>query len=250
MTSMLAILRRELTSTFFSPLAWILLSLFLLAQGYSFYLFMELASQPFAPHGAVMQYFFGGTWLYWLSVIFVISTITMRLLAEERRSGTIESLMTAPVSELQVVMGKYLAALVFYGFLWVPSLIYVALVAWLSDAAAAVAWGPVVSGYLGTLLVGASFISVGLLCSTLTKKQVIAAVLCFTLLTMFLLVGALEMFVSHPLLMAIIAHINLFSMMEDFSRGIVDSRHLVLHLCVVVFCLWAACKTLEVHKWR
>ena len=121
---MLSILRKELLSYFYSPLAWVVMSLFLVVQGYSFFLLIKLVSHPQGPHGAVMKLFFGGTVLFWLSVIFVASVITMRLVAEERRSNTIESLMTAPVTEARVVLGKYLAAVVFYALLWLPTLLY------------------------------------------------------------------------------------------------------------------------------
>jgi len=98
--------------------------LFLLVQGYSFWLFVALLAGRDAPHGAVMQYFFGGTFLYWLFVMFLVSVITMRLVAEERRAGTLEQLLTAPVDEAQVVVGKYLGALVFWAALWTRHLLY------------------------------------------------------------------------------------------------------------------------------
>lgn len=249
MTNVLTVLRRELLSLFLSPLAWVLLTLFLLVQGYSFYLFMELINQPYAPHGAVMRYFFGGTFLYWLFVIFVTAVITMRLLAEERRSGTIETLLTAPVTELQVVLGKYVAALLFYAFLWVPTLIYVVIVAELSGPAQ-VSWGSVLSGYLGTLALGATCLAFGLLASALTKSQVIAAVLTFTMLSLFLLMGAVDLFVKDPWLKSVLAHLDLFDHMEEFSRGIVDSRRVVLYVSLILFSLTAATKALEAKKWR
>lgn len=239
---------RELLGYYCSPLAWVILTLFLLVQGYAFYLYVELVNRPDAPHGAVMQYFFGGTVLYWLFVVFVVSALTMRLLAEERRSGTIEPLLTAPVTEAQVVLAKYLAAVLFYAFLWLPTLLYVAVVAWL--AAPALSWGPVAAGYLGTLLVGAACIAVGLAASALTRSQIIAAVLTFTALSLLLLVGALESFVSGPVARAIVEHLNLFDHMEDFARGIVDTRRVVFHLSLILFCLVAATKALERRKWR
>jgi ABC-2 type transport system permease protein len=244
----ITLLRRELAGYFFSPLAWVVLALFLVVQGYSFYLFLELISQPQAPHGAVMQYFFGGTFLYWLFVIVIVSTLTMRLLAEERRSGTIETLMAAPVREVEVVVGKYLAALLFYAFLWAPTVVYVALVVRLSGAG--FAWGPVLSGYLGTMVIGAACIAIGLLASALSRNQIVAALLTFAVLTLLLLLGPLEHFVASPVIRAVVSHVNLFEHMEDFARGIVDSRHLVLHGSVIVFCLAAATKALEAKKWR
>jgi ABC-2 type transport system permease protein len=245
----LAILRRELCSLFFSPLGWVVLALFLLVQGYGFYLLVELQAQPMAPHGPVLQHFFGGTFLYWLFLILMVSAITMRLCAEERRSGTMETLLTAPVTETQVILGKYLAALLFYLVLWTPTLIYVVLLARLSPEGS-FAWGPVLSGYLGTLLVGASCLAVGLLASALTRSQVIAAVLSFVVLSLLLLLAPLELFVSGPRLRALIAYLNLFDQMEELASGIVDSRRLVLHASLILFCLVAATKALEHRRWR
>jgi ABC-2 type transport system permease protein len=245
-----ALLRRELWSYFFTPLAWVVLTLFLLVQGYGFYLYVELINRPDAPHGQVMQYFFGGTFLYWLFLIFIVSAITMRLIAEERRLGTVEPLMTAPVSAGEVVVAKYLAAVLFYGFLWLPTLAYVAVLAGLLPESTVLDWGPIAAGYLGTLAVGAAFISVGLLASALCRSQIVAAMLCFVALSLLVLLGALEPFVSRPGLRAVLAHVNLFQHMEDFARGIVDSRAVVLLLSVVVFCLVAAARALEARKWR
>jgi ABC-2 type transport system permease protein len=247
--SALAILRRELLASFLSPLGWVVLGLFLLVQGYSFYILVELLAQPVAPHGPILHFFFGGTLQYWIFVILIVSTITMRLCAEERRSGTLETLLTAPVTELEVILGKYVATLIFYAFLWAPTLIYVVLAARLSPEGS-VGWGPVLSGYLGTLLVGASCIAVGLLASALTRSQVIAAVLSFSVLSLLLLLGPLELFVSSPSLRAVISHLNLFDQMEEFASGIVDSRRLVLHLSLIVLCLAAATRALEARKWR
>ena len=244
---MLSILRKELACYYYSPLAWVVMSLFLVVQGYSFFLIIKLINHPQGPHGAAMKLFFGGTILFWLSVIFVASVITMRLVAEERRLGTIESLMTAPVTETQVVLGKYLAALLFHATLWIPSLLYVAVLWQLSGR---LDLGPVASGYLGTMLVGASFLAVGTLGSVLVKHQIIAAVLTFTMLVGMLMVGPLELFVTDPTLKAVIDHISLFDQMEDFGRGIVDSRHLVYHGSVICFCLCCCVKVLEGSKWR
>lgn len=239
-----AVMRRELVSYFWSPLGWIVMTLFALVQGYSFYLLMQLVSQPYAPHGAVLQLFFGGTLLYWLFLIVIVSLITMRLVAEERRSGTMESLLTAPVSELQIVLGKYLAATCFFSVLWLPTGVYVLLV-WQLQGEPPLDWGPVASGYLGTLSVGAASLALGLLCSSITRNQLIAALLTFSLLAMGLLLEPLRQFVHGTIAARTIAHVSLFAQMEQFSRGIVDGRHLVYHASIVGFCLFGATKALE-----
>jgi ABC-type transport system involved in multi-copper enzyme maturation permease subunit len=239
MTSALVIARRELVAYFLSPIAYLVLTLFLLVQGYSFWLFIELLAGRDAPHGAVMQYFFGGTFLYWLFVMFLVATITMRLVAEERRAGTLEPLLTAPVDEAAVVVGKYLGALAFWAALWAPTLLYVLVLrGYAPDAPDA---GPIAAGYLGTLLVGASALAVGTLCSTVTRNQIVAAVACFVALVLLLLVGALgDALVRTGPWSAVLAYINLFRHMEDFGRGIVDTRHVVYHVALAALALFAA----------
>ncbi len=247
--NVLTLIRKELAGYFLSPLAWVILTMFLLVQGYSFYLLMVLVTQPNAPHGAVMQFFFGGTVMYWLFMIFVVSTITMRLIAEERARGTIEALLTAPISEAEVILGKYLAAVAFYAFLWLPTASYVVMLRRLTGSEA-LDLGPVLSAYLGTLLVGAACIAVGLLASSLTRSQIVAATITFALLSVLLLSGPLELYVERPALRDLLRYVNLFDHMEDFARGIVDSRQLVFYGSIIVFCLFAATKALEVKKWR
>ena len=224
------------------------MTLFLAIQGYSFFLIVKLVNHPQGPHGAVLRFYFGGTILYWLSLIFVVAVITMRLVAAERRAGTIEPLMTAPVSETQVVLGKYLAAVLFYAFLWLPTLLYVAAVSRL--ASQPVDLGPVAAGYLGTLGLGAAFIAVGLLGSVLVRHQIIAAVLTFAVLLALLMVGPLELFLHGGALKQLIAHINLFEQMNALGRGIVDTRHLVYQLSLTLFCLVCAVLALRGRKWR
>jgi ABC-2 type transport system permease protein len=242
----LAIARRELGAYFLQPLSYLVIGLFLAVEGYSFWLLLSLLSGGSTPHGAVLQYFFGGTFLYWLFVTFLVSVLTMRLVAEERQRGTLEPLLTAPVHERDVIFGKYLGALGFWVALWAPTLLYVALLSAYSPAHARLDLGPIVSGYLGTLLVGASAIAIGLWTSTLTRNQIVAAVLCFAILTLLLLLGALgDTLVRTGPLGAIFRHIDLFRQMEDFGRGILDTRHLVHHGCIIGLALFLAVRRLE-----
>lgn len=243
--------RRELAAYFLSPVSYLVLTLFLVVEGYSFWLFTELLSGRDTPHGAVLQYFFGGTFLYWLFVMFLVSVITMRLVAEERRSGTLEPLLTAPVDEWEVVLGKFLGALGFWAALWLPTLLYVVVLRAYAPPGAAPDPGPIASGYLGTLLIGASSLALGLLASTVTRNQILAAVLCFATLAMLLLVGALgDALVRSGPWSAVLQHINLFRHMEDFGRGIVDSRHVVYHLGLAALALFAATRALAAQRGR
>jgi ABC-2 type transport system permease protein len=244
----LAVARRELAAYFFSPVSYLVATLFLLVQGYSFWLFLRILNERPVQHGAVLQYFFGGTVLFWLFVMFLAAVITMRLIAEERRSGTLEPLLTAPVAEVSVIVGKYLGCVGFYAALWVPTLLYVVLLRAYSPEGVAPDLGPVVAGYLGTLLVSSSALALGLLFSTVTRNQILAAVLSFVTLAMLLLLGPLGRMISWPPAAALFRYIDLFGQMEDFGRGIVDSRRFVYHLSIVAVALFAATRALAAGR--
>jgi ABC-2 type transport system permease protein len=242
----LVIARRELASYFLTPLAWVVGTLFLLVEGYSFWLFAALLNGSNTPHGAVMQYFFGGTFLYWLFLMFLVAVLTMRLVAEEKRTGTIEPLLTAPVDAVDVILGKFLGALGFYAALWVPTLLYVLILRSHAPAGGAPDPGPIAAGYLGTLLVGAGALALGLFASSVTRNQILAALLSFVMLAMMLLVGALgDALVRSGPWSPVLQYVNLFRHMDDFGRGIVDSRRIVYHLGLVALGLFAAVRALD-----
>jgi len=241
-----AIVRRELIAYFSSPLAYIVMTAFLLMQGYIFYLIVSFLNNPQTPAMTPLRLFFGGTIFFWLFLLFVVPVITMRLLAEERRSGTIEVLLTSPVSEAQVVVGKFAAALIFYAFLWLPTILYVVVLKRNSE----IDLGPVIAGYIGVLLLGFLFLSVGTLASTLSNNQLIAAIIAFAAIVALFSIGLVEQLLSASFLKAALAHMNLWTQMDDFAKGIVDTRHVVYQLSVGVLFLFLATKSLEVKKWR
>jgi len=242
----LAIMDREIRAYFFSPLAYIVAAFLLLVNGMVFWLIVSFLNNPQAGFGAPLELFFGQTIYFWLVLLFVAPVLTMRLLSEERRSGTIEVLMTAPINEAQVVVGKYLAALIFYCFLWLPTLTYAGIVAYYSE----VDWGPVAAGYLGVFGVGAFFLSVGLFASALTRSQLVAAILTFALLIPLFTFGLLENLFNDPTLKQAFSYLNLWQHMEEFSKGIVDTRHLVYYLSATVLFIFLSAKALEAKKWR
>jgi ABC-2 type transport system permease protein len=247
MKALLATLSRELRAYYFSPLGWAVLTLVLLINGGVFWFLVSFLADPRTPASATpLEYFFGQTIFFWLVLLFVAPVLTMRLLAEERKSGTIEVLMTAPISETQVVLGKYLAALAFYTALWLPSLLYAAIIA----AYAEVDWGPVAAGYLGILGIGALFLGVGVFASSLTRNQIVAALATFAMLMVFFTFGLMEsLFEAQPLKEAF-GYMNLWQHMEDFSRGIVDTRRLVFYASVTGLFLFLSSRSLEARKWR
>ena len=247
MRKVLAILRRELIAYFSSPLAYIVMTAFLLLQGYIFYLIVSYLNRPQTMAMTPLRLFFGGTIFFWLFLLFVVPVITMRLVAEERRAGTIETLLTAPVTEGQVITGKFLSALAFYVILWLPTILYVVILRQHS----AIDLGPVLAGYLGVLLLGFLFLGVGTFTSTLTNNQLIAAILAFAAMVLLFSVGLVQqLLVSSSALKSALEYANLWTQMDDFAKGIVDSRHIVYTLSVGTFFLYLATKSLEVKKWR
>jgi ABC-2 type transport system permease protein len=246
MKAILATLGRELRAYFFSPLAYIVLTVFLLVNGFVFWLIVSFLSDPRATIGAPLEFFFGQTFFFWLVLLFVTPVLTMRLLSEERRSGTIEVLMTAPITEGQVVVGKYLAAVVFYAFLWLPTLAYAGIIAKYSE----VDWGPVASGYLGVLGIGAMFLAAGVFASTLSRSQLVVALLTFVILIPLFTFGLLENLTNAEALKEVFGYLNIWQHMDEFGKGIVDTRRLVYYFSLAAFLVFLAARSLEVKKWR
>jgi ABC-2 type transport system permease protein len=237
---------RELRAYFFSPLAYGVLASFLFINGITFATLIGFLNNAPSAVGAPMEYFFGGTILFWLALAFVGPILPMRLLSEERRSGSLEILMTAPVTETQVVVGKYLAALAFYVMLWIPTVLYAVIVASYSD----LDWGPLASSYLGVLGVGALFLSVGLFASGISRNQIVAALVGFALVFALFILGLLEFLVNDPGLRQVLSYLNLIQHMEDFSKGIVDTRRLVYYVSSTAFFLFLTSRALAANKWR
>jgi ABC-2 type transport system permease protein len=237
---------RELRAYFFSPLAYVVLFLFLGINGVTFSAIVTSLNDPRSAAGPPLQYFFGGTFLFWLVLLFITPILTMRLISEELRSGSVEVLMTAPITEGQVVAGKYLAVLTFYAFLWAPTLAYAGIVAYHSK----VDWGPVAAGYLGILSIGALLLAIGTFASAVTKSQLVAAMVTVALLIPIFLFGLLENLFNGEVAKQVISYLSLASHMEELSKGIVDTRRLVFCASVSWFFLFLATRALEDKKWR
>jgi ABC-2 type transport system permease protein len=178
-----------------------------------------------------------------------VPVITMRLLAEEQRMGTIETLMTAPVTDVDVVLAKYFGALTFFVILWVPTLAYVFVLKAFSLESMPIDFGPILAGYLGAFLVGAFYISVGLFASSLTRNQIVAAIICFALICVAFFVGFTPYLARTELLRDLGMYVSSVAHMIDFSRGAVDTRPIVFHLSGTVLMLFATIKVVEARKW-
>jgi len=240
---MVAILARELRVYFTSPIAYVVLTALLVVNGLDFFLIVDAMNEVEASFGAPFAPFFGGFIFYWFFMLVVPPVLTMRLISEELRSGTLETLMTAPVTDTQVVIGKYLASLIFFVVLWLPTLLYVIFLSLHTELDP----GPLLSGYLGTLLLGAMFLAAGVFASSLTRNQVVAAVLTFTLTSTMFCAGLLEYL--QPSQAEIWSYFNLHSQMLDFGKGVVDSRPVVYCVSTTLFLLFVAVRVLERRRW-
>ena len=317
MRPMFSLLRREFTAYFLSPIAYVVLTVFLLVTGHLFYLALNLLTE--SGHRGIefpMQVLLGDE-KFWLVFLFIPPLLTMRLFAEERATGTLEMLMTAPIRDWQVVLSKYLACFGFYVVLWIPTLVYLPILtdstavwtsAWtlwsvimvlglvltlvtcvisvtpLADRVSTMplfALGkglfivgallhytvddqqllrfvtaidpmPVISSYVGVMLAGAMFLALGLFVSSLVRSQLVAAIVSLVLSLGFIVAGfwnpdietgslayRLLYFFSVPL------HFS-----REFTRGQIDTRHLVLYASVTLFCLFLTVRSLESRRWK
>jgi len=234
------IARREISSYFYSPIAYVAMFLFLVAAGYLFW-------RDFVPgQPAGMRNIFD--WMVWV-LVFIIPVLSMGLLSQEWSTGTIEPLMTAPIDETDVVIGKFLGAFGFFVVLMVPTLLYVVLLKLYSQAEL----GPIFSGYLGILLVGALFVAVGLFCSSLTRSQVIAAVTAVAILFLITIVPWEMLRVEGSTLggaWRTVADQGVFNRYADFSRGVINLAHIVFFVAVTSVFLFLTVKVLESRRWK
>jgi ABC-2 type transport system permease protein len=238
MRNVLVLTRREVASYFVSPVAYVAMALFLVIAG----IFFALGDfYPGAP--AQMRSIFE---IMMIILIFVLPILTMRSLAEEFRTGTIETLMTAPVTDIEVVVGKFLGCWLVYLAMLVPTLSYVVLLA----AFGRPDYGPIVSGYLGLALLGALYVAVGILASSMTRNQVIAAVVAFVILAVIGLLGPWIAASVPGTWRQIVSQIAVRSHYMDFSQGVVDLVHVVYFLAVTAYVLFFAVKIVESRRWR
>jgi gliding motility-associated transport system permease protein len=242
------IYKRELFAFFVTPLAWVLIVVFLVVQGMHFFLLVDhFARQPDVTGDETqLSAFFGNTVLLYLVLFVLVPPMTMRVFAEERRSGTIEMLMTAPVSSAAVVLAKYAAVLTTYVAMWVPTVLYLVILGRTGD----LDWHTAASAYLGVLLVGAGYLSLGLCASALTRSQFLAMVWTALVLLVFFILGIGEFVTREGSTMhQVCEYVSVWAHMNDFASGIVDSRRLVFYGTLVVLPLFVSTRAVEAWRW-
>jgi ABC-2 type transport system permease protein len=232
-----AVTRKELYSYLVSPMAYVVTAVFLLITGFIFFLilnsgFPEATLQPLLPTIAFL-------------LLLIIPVLTMRLLAEEKSTGTIELLMTYPITDSQVVLGKFLATMVVYLLMLVPTLSYVVILKLFGNAE----WGPLITAYLGLILLGSTFISIGMFSSSLAKNQIVAAVIGIGILLLLWIMGAASS-VLGPRLGAFLAYLSLNEHFGSFERGVLELRDLIFYLSMTAAALFLTIRVLESGRWK
>jgi ABC-2 type transport system permease protein len=232
-------MQRELNAYFYSSIAYVVLTVFLIVTGIFF------ISSNFTPGGESSLRELLGNYMP-LILVFILPMLTMRLLAEEYRGGTIETLMTAPVSEVEVVLGKFLGAMFFYGIMLATSLVYAVII----SVFGRLDIGLLLCTYLGLVLLGAMYVAVGLFFSACTRNQIVAVICSFVLLAIITLLASFLAQDQSGLLRLVLLHLSVLDHFRDFGRGLVDTNHLFFFATTTGLFLFLAVKVLESRRWR
>ena len=254
MGNMLAIAHKELRAYFASPIAYVIIGGFAFLYGYfyiailSFFVrqsmqMIQMGGPPTANINEMMirPLMQNVTVL----VLFVMPMITMRTYSEEKRSGTIELLLTSPLTDLQIVLGKFLGAMALYGVMLAVTLIHVAILFVYGNPE----WKPIATAYLGLLLLGGSFISLGLFISSLTKNQIVAAMITFAVFLFLWIITWIGQ-VSGPTVSGITTYLSIIDHGEDFWKGVIDTTHLIYYVSFITFGLFLTVKSVDSERWR
>jgi ABC-2 type transport system permease protein len=236
MRNIFIIAKKELRSYFTSPIAYVVFAMFLILAGYFFSAILLITKEAT---------FMGAAYNIMITLLFLIPLITMRLFAEERKLGTLEILLTKPVKDFEVVLGKFLASFSFLILMLLTTGIYIFILFKYGNPDL----GPILSSYLGLTLVGASFLALGIFASTLTENQIIAAVTSFALILFLWIMN----WISGQLGIGqegVLSYLSLSSHFDDFLRGVIDLKSIVFYLSFIVFWLFATVKSIEVRKWK
>jgi ABC-2 type transport system permease protein len=261
MKGILAIYRREMHSYFVSPIAYIVIGVFLIMCGLFFYNLLndvikygfEMQMQAMQGRGAQQELDMpsiilrSSLGLVSTFVLFMVPMITMGMYAEERKRGTMEMLMTSPLTEFQIVFGKFLAALTLYAIMIAPTFIYHAVIRYFSEPR--MPWKLVFAGYLGALLLGGALIALGAWLSSLTENQIIAAIITFGAFILLLIVDRLVSD-STTKLGETLQYLSILRHFDDFTKGVIDTTGVIYYLSVIALGIFLTLRTLDSMRWR
>lgn len=253
MRNVMAIAGKELRGYFASPIAYVVMGFFALLFG----MFFNAYLGAFMQQSMQMAGFGGGSMNVNMNLVrpllgnasvvllFVIPMITMRTYSEEKRSGTIELLLTSPLSDAEIIIGKFLGAMGLYVAMLAVTLLYMAILFWFGNPD----WRPIAAGYLGLLLMGGSFIAVGLLISNLTKNQIVAGTATFGVFLLLWIVSWIGDGFG-PRVQAVLSYLSIAEHFDDFAKGVIDTKHLVYYLSFITFGLFLTAKSVDSERWR
>lgn len=254
MGNVVAITQKELKSYFTSPIAWVIVGCYALLFGYFFIAMLNYFVRQSMQMGMgmgpqsmninqqlVRPLFLNASVL----ILFVGPIITMRTYAEEKRSGTMELLLTSPLTDWQIILGKFLGALGLYAAMLLVTLVYLGILFVYGTPE----WKPIVAGYLGLLLLGGCFISMGLLISSLTKSQMVAAMATFAVFLLLWVIDWIGDF-GGPTAQMIVQNLSIVQHLDDFVKGVIDTKHLVYYLSFITFGLFLTAKSVDTERWR
>lgn len=237
MNQIWAITLKELKSYFVSPIAYVITAMFLLISGYFFYLILSITKDA-----GMMTYLFGN-----MAVILLLITplLSMRLFAEEQRNKTLEMLMTSPISDSGIVLGKFFASAILLALMLIMTLHFPLMLIYLGNPDGYT----IISGYAGLFLMGCSFLAIGMLTSTWTQNQVVAAVSAFGIsLLLWFLSAASD--IAGSGLGPVLSYISLNAHWESFAKGLLSLSDVIYYLSVIGILLFITTRSLETRRWR
>jgi ABC-2 type transport system permease protein len=252
--NVLAIAGKELRAYFASPIAYVIIGLFALLFGWFFYVYLTVFVQQSERMGMMggggnvnvnEQMIRGVLQNAAVIILFVMPMITMRTYSEEKRSGTIELLLTSPITDVEIIVGKFLGSMALFAAMLLVTMIDIAILFKIGNPE----WRPVAAGYLGLLLMGGCFISVGLLISSLTKNQIVAGIMTFAVFLMLWVINWMAES-SGPTARAILSFLSITDHLDDFTKGIIDTKHLVYYFSFITFGLFLTAKSVDSERWR
>src|SRR5258708_4998473 len=254
MRNVLAIANKELRSYFASPVAYIVIGLFALFYGYFYAVYLQVFLRDSMSMGQM-----GGQQAMNVNqqmlrpvlqnvtvlLLFVLPAITMRTYAEERRSGTIELLLTSPLSDFQIIMGKFLGALGLFAVMVAITLVHNGVLFIYGRPE----WKPILTSYLGLMLLGGSFLSVGLFISTLTTNQIVAYIVTFSTFLLLWVISWIGSF-SSGMFTDVTSYLSIIEHFDDFTKGVIDTTHVIYYLSLITFGLFLTAKSVDTERWR